>query len=158
MPAKITQRAAAIFLHEGHVLIHHTREDGLWALPGGRIEPGEIGAGTLHREMREELGTEVAVGPLQWVVENHFTYEGRQHHEIGLYYLASFRDTAFYDTTRTYAGLEEYTDTPGVTLNMTFHWVPIAEVDRVPTLRPKFLYRELREVPGPLAHFVIRES
>lgn len=157
MAKSIGIRAAAIFLHQGHVLLHHTAEDGLWALPGGRVEFGETGEAALRRELAEELSAPIDVGALQWVVENQFTYEGRPHHEVGLYYLASFRDVAFYDVRRTYAGLEEFSGS-GVTLHLTFHWVPVAELDRVPTLKPRFLYQALKEVPGPLAHIVNTDS
>ena len=35
---------------------------GLWELPGGKVSPGESDDAALARELREELGVEVAVG------------------------------------------------------------------------------------------------
>ncbi len=36
---------------------------GLWELPGGKVSPGEDDAAALVRELREELGVHVVVGP-----------------------------------------------------------------------------------------------
>ncbi|RJK98419.1 NUDIX domain-containing protein [Vallicoccus soli] len=37
---------------------------GRWSVPGGRVEPGEDDAAAVRREVREETGLEVVVGPL----------------------------------------------------------------------------------------------
>jgi 8-oxo-dGTP diphosphatase len=42
----------------------HEPGAGLWSIPGGRIEPGETDAEALVREMLEETGLAVEVGPL----------------------------------------------------------------------------------------------
>lgn len=60
--------AAALIFHEGKLLISQRRPDdhlpNLWEFPGGKVEPGETFESCLAREIREELGVEIAVGRL----------------------------------------------------------------------------------------------
>jgi mutator protein MutT len=60
--------AAALVFHEGKRLITQRHADahlgGLWEFPGGKREPNESFEACLARELREELGIEVAVGEL----------------------------------------------------------------------------------------------
>ena len=81
-------RAAAIIRREGHVLIHRSTTDDSWALPGGRVEMGEISAEALARELQEELGVAAEIGRLAIVMEDLFRYDGRVIHEMGFYYPA----------------------------------------------------------------------
>jgi len=60
--------SAALVFREGKLLITQRYADahlgGLWEFPGGKREPNETFEACLQRELREELGIEVAIGEL----------------------------------------------------------------------------------------------
>jgi ADP-ribose pyrophosphatase YjhB (NUDIX family) len=63
--------SAAIF-RDGRVLLAERAQApwaGVWSLPGGKVEPGERLAEAVAREVREEVGLDVAVGPLAGIAE-----------------------------------------------------------------------------------------
>jgi len=64
-----TIRVVAAVVRRGGRLLVTRRPDrgerrGQWEFPGGKLEPGESEPEALVREIREELGCSLAVGPL----------------------------------------------------------------------------------------------
>ena len=63
---------AALMREGARILMSRRRADqpmpGLWEFPGGKVEPGESPTEALAREVREELGCDVEVGPIHEVV------------------------------------------------------------------------------------------
>src|ERR1041385_3852268 len=61
--AKISVGCIAVIyddMHQ-HILLTRRTDNGLWCLPGGRVDPGESVEETCIREVREETGLEVEV-------------------------------------------------------------------------------------------------
>src|SRR6266487_1923123 len=89
---RFTYRIAGIALHNGRMLFQRADDSPVqfWFLPGGRAELHETSIETLMREIQEELGVEVIIERLLYVVENFFEYPHNPHHEIGFYFLISF--------------------------------------------------------------------
>jgi len=79
--------AAVIRRADGRLLIAQRPADGmlggLWEFPGGKREPGESLRACLRREIREELGVEIAVGAQIGAVKHGYT-----HFRITLYAFA----------------------------------------------------------------------
>ena len=140
-------RVVAVILHGGRVLMHHAEGETFWTLPGGRVELHENAALSLQREMLEELGAEVRVGRLLWVVENFFNYLGKQFYELGFYFLVALPEDSPLTTLRE----PFHGDEDGLLL--TFLWFPLEELEQL-TLLPSFLRTGLASIPETTQHIV----
>ena len=75
----MTTVVAAVIERDGLILIAQRKRTGQhplkWEFPGGKVEPEEIPEKALVRELVEELGIRVTVGPE--IGRYEFQYEGR---------------------------------------------------------------------------------
>ena len=73
--------AAGILIEGGKVLLTQRKRGShladLWEFPGGKCEPGEDPKDALVRELREELGIEVAVGDAVCVTFHRYEEAGK---------------------------------------------------------------------------------
>jgi 8-oxo-dGTP pyrophosphatase MutT (NUDIX family) len=140
-------RVAGVALRRRRVLIHRSVDDDFWCLPGGRAEFGESASATLCREIQEELGVDVEVERLLFVVENFFPHDARNFHELGLYFqMRPPEDWEHLDAAGAFQGHEG-----GVPVE--FRWHPLDRLDEI-VLYPRFLRSELLALPDAPRHVV----
>ncbi|MFC4905793.1 NUDIX hydrolase [Actinomadura gamaensis] len=87
--------------------------EGLWSIPGGRVEPGESDAQAVARELLEETGLTVSVGGLAGTVE-------RPGPDGVTFLIRDYAATAVAGTLRAGDDAAEA------------RWVPLAELDALP--------------------------
>ena len=142
-------RAAAVIVDDRSVLLHRLEGDEFWALPGGRVEPGEDARSTLVREMNEELAESVECDDLVYVVENFFTHAGKPNHEVGLYFAKRLKpESVLLNKARSHWGAEGG-------YRLEFRWFAVEQLTKV-DLRPSFLRQSLSQSVLQFQHVVQR--
>ena len=87
----VFRRGDKIFVSEGR---DAQKNQTFYRPVGGKIEFGEYAADTLKREVMEEIKAEITEVSYLGILENIFTYEGQQGHEICLIFDGRFVDEA----------------------------------------------------------------
>lgn len=148
---RFAYRTVGVCVEDGYALLHRAEIDDFWSLPGGRVEAGETSEEALRREMREELGEEVRIGRLLWVVENFYPLGDRLHHGLGLYYaIALPQESPLRDKAVTHEGREDG-------LRLELRWFPLADLPTLP-IYPVFLRTALQRLPETTERVVNRDA
>ncbi|WP_410766632.1 NUDIX hydrolase [Haloferax sp. DFSO60] len=98
-------------------------DETFWRPLGGGIEFGEHSEEAVCREFDEELGVELENVELLTHVENRFTFDGTQCHEIALLYEGDIADEAVYQQ----EAMVGYEETIGEEFEV--RWIPVAEFE-----------------------------
>lgn len=86
MKHKVRIRSVAIAVDGQKVLLQRQLGDPAWALPGGRVEPGEFSREAIRREIEEETGLSANVHELRLILENSFELNGICYQSVEFYY------------------------------------------------------------------------
>jgi 8-oxo-dGTP pyrophosphatase MutT (NUDIX family) len=106
----------------------------------------------VQREIAEELGCTATIGPLRFLVENFFDYEGQSLHEIGWYYEVELT-SAFPFITDDIC----HRATEG-SYDLEFRWVPCdMESFGLYPLMPPMLAAQLTDLTPGFRHIVERQ-
>lgn len=65
-------RAAGVVINDGKILLNIGKIDDYWTPLGGKIKITESSEKAVIREFKEELGIDVKIVRLLWMVENFF--------------------------------------------------------------------------------------
>ncbi len=142
-------RIAGLAFREGHVLVHRAVHEAFWTFPGGGAEIGETSEETLRREMVEELGVSVRVERLLWIVENFFHYEGRDWHELGVYYKMEVPDTFPFRPNEIVHRVQDGDN------DLEFKWVEATtKALKALDIPPYFIADEIENLPSAPCHLV----
>lgn len=118
VPEDVIRVAAAVVERDGCFLLTRRPEgthlEGHWEFPGGKCEAGETLESCLRREMREELGVEIAIRGERLAVRRH---------EGGRALAVHFFDVSLVGE-------------PEPRLGQAVRWVPRAELPRLPCPDP----------------------
>ena len=129
VPVKVVARC--IFIRGSELLVQVSKKGDRYRLPGGSVNDTETIIECLKREMYEELGVNIEVGKLLYIVESFYKKKNKIVHEIGFYFLCRFAD-------------KENENITSKEKHVEINWTPLDQLEET-KFRPPILLAILRE-------------
>jgi 8-oxo-dGTP pyrophosphatase MutT (NUDIX family) len=149
--AHFNYRVAGVAIHNGRILLDRNSRNTYWVLPGGHPEMMEPMADALRREVKEEIGADVEIVRLLWVMENFF-HKSKDIHELSFYFLMKIDpDSHLLKSNGPFYGQEHEH-------RLTFQWFPLDQgiLTDLP-LYPGYLTGALLSIPDSIQHIIYNE-
>jgi 8-oxo-dGTP pyrophosphatase MutT (NUDIX family) len=146
-------RIAGVLINDGKVLLQRPIGGSTYALPGGHANFGEESEETVAREFKEEIGIDITPVRLLWIGENFFPWEGKNCHQICLYYLVAISGEAGAPLDGSFFAQDEM---QGKVYHLEFSWIPIRQLRNI-AIYPALASEKLVNLAGHIERFVYRE-
>lgn len=153
--ARFNFRVAGVAIHDGRVLLDRNSRNSrnsYWVLPGGHPDMMESMTDALRREIQEEIGADVQVTRLLWVMENFF-HRNKDIHELSFYFMMEIDpDSPLLKSDGPFYGMEH-------DHRLTFQWFPLDEylLSQLP-LYPSALASALTHLPEGTQHIIFNDA
>lgn len=157
-------RTEGVMQNGERILLCRAEGDDCWVLPGGSVKLYETTEEALKREILEEMGLEVEVERLLWVVENMFDFEesdiapglpSGMYHDIHFSYLIKPKETDGDWLKEEFYGIED-DFIQGKEMKLIFRWFSPDELDRI-NLQPICMRQILKKIPESTSVVVNRQ-
>jgi ADP-ribose pyrophosphatase YjhB (NUDIX family) len=142
-------RTCGVISDGKRLLLHTGKGDDFWALVGGRVQMLEPSDVAIKREIKEELGQDIEVNRLLWMVENFFSFKDKHYHEISTIYLVNLEKKSWILNQKDFFhGIEGE--------NLIYRWFNFDELDSL-DIRPSFLKEKLISLPNNTNHIIYKD-
>ncbi len=136
-------RATALLVRDNQIYLAKSPSGSYYPL-GGAILVGETTEEAVKREVMEEIGIDVAVKELAFVVENQFVIDEKAFHQIEFHYILEPLEEPK-------SHMEEWGG------RRSCEWIPISQLETI-ELQPSFLKTALTNWQGGVQHIINKDG
>lgn len=142
-------RTAGVVINDGKILLNRAKIDDYWTPLGGKIKITESSEKAVIREFKEELGIDVKIVRLLWMVENFFEMEAKSFHQYLFIYLLE-----------DICGDLDCSDEEIEVLDnkdIVYKWFDLKEISKI-KVKPNFLKNKLTDLPLYTEHIINEDN